>query len=220
MISYSGFSLRVTGSAAAAILALIALSAVAQEKAAQEKPAATLKEAAAFDGIADKTARSVALFEEAGKVIQHPRCVNCHPAGNVPLQGMSMHRHEPPVSRGDGDIGMAGMMCGTCHGAENVEVVGQAETLKSIPGHPQWHLAPIEMAWAGKSLGQICEQIKDPARNGGKNIDEIVEHMAHDSLVGWGWNPGKGREPVPGTQDVFGELIRRWAADGAACPAS
>ncbi|MGO4833998.1 hypothetical protein AB4144_17195, partial [Rhizobiaceae sp. 2RAB30] len=75
MISYSGFSLRVTGSAAAAILALIALSAVAQEKvgqekAVQEKPAATLKEAAAFDGIADKTARSVALFEEAGKVIQ------------------------------------------------------------------------------------------------------------------------------------------------------
>ena len=71
--------------------------------------------------------------------------------------------------------------------------------LKSIPGNPAWHLAPIEMAWEGKSLGHICEQIKDPERNGGKTMDEIVEHMAHDSLVGWGWNPGAGREPVPGT---------------------
>ena len=74
------------------------------------------------------------------------------------------------------------------------------------------------MAWEGKSLGAICEQIVDPGRNGGKTMDEIVEHMAHDSLVGWGWNPGAGREPVPGSQDVFGELIARWAADGAACP--
>ena len=131
-----------------------------------------------------------------------------------------MQLHQPPVSRGDGDIGMPGMMCTTCHGQANVEIIGQADTLKSIPGHPEWHVAPIEMAWEGKSLGQICEQIKDPARNGGKTIDEIVEHMAHDSLVGWGWTPGAGREPVPGTQDVFGELIRRWAEDGASCPAA
>ena len=160
----------------------------------------------------------MALFEEAGKVIQHPRCVNCHPAGNVPLQGMAMRPHQPPVARGESDIGMPGMMCGTCHGPANVKVIGQADTLKSIPGHPNWHVAPIEMAWEGKSLGYICAQLKDPERNGGKTMDEIVEHMAHDSLVGWGWNPGAGREPVPGTQKVFGELIRRWAADGAACP--
>jgi hypothetical protein len=178
-----------------------------------------LKPAAEFETIADRTERAVAMFEEAGKVIQHPRCVNCHPAGDSPLQGMTMQQHQPPVVRGDSNIGAPGMMCGTCHGAANVEVVGQAETLKSIPGHPLWHLAPIEMAWEGKSLGFICEQIKDPARNGGKTLEEIVEHMAHDSLVGWGWAPGEGREPVPGAQDVFGELIRRWPADGAACPA-
>jgi hypothetical protein len=178
----------------------------------------SLKDPASFDSIADKTERAVALFEEAGKVIQHPRCVNCHPAGDTPLQGMTMQVHEPPVVRGDGDIGVPGMMCGTCHGAANVNIVGQSETLRSIPGHPQWHVAPIEMAWAGKPLGAICEQIKDPARNGGKTLEQIVEHMAKDSLVGWGWSPGAGREPAPGTQEVFGELIRRWVADGAACP--
>lgn len=177
-----------------------------------------LREAESFASIADKDKRAIAMFEEAGKVIQHPRCVNCHPAGDSPLQNMVMHKHQPPVSRGDGGMGMPGMMCNTCHGPANAEVVGQAETLKSIPGNPAWHLAPIEMAWEGKSLGYICAQIKDPERNGGKTMDELVEHMAHDPLVGWGWNPGAGREPVPGSQEVFGELIRRWATDGAACP--
>jgi hypothetical protein len=194
---------------------VIFLAGQANTQSADEVP---LKNAASFDSISDKAERSVALFEEAGKVIQHPRCVNCHPAGDTPLQGITMHPHQPPVTRGESDIGVPGMMCGTCHGAANVDVVGQSETLKSIPGHPLWHLAPIEMAWAGKSLGEICEQIKDPNRNGGKSLDQIVEHMAEDSLVGWGWKPGAGREPVPGSQDVFGELIRRWVADGAACP--
>lgn len=203
---------------AAAFAAVLFLSTSLSQAQENAKSPVELKPASAFEGIADKSERAIALFEEAGKVIQHPRCVNCHPATDRPLQGIDMHPHQPPVTRGPADIGMPGMMCSTCHGAENVPVVGQADTLKSIPGHPLWHVAPIEMAWEGKSLGQICEQIKDPARNGGKTMDEIVEHMAHDTLVGWGWNPGEGREPVPGTQDVFGELIARWAADGAACP--
>lgn len=197
------------------VAALVAMTATLSMVSAQD----ALKDAASFDAITDQTARSIALFEEAGKVLQHPRCLNCHPAGDTPLQGMTMHPHQPPVARGDSNIGKPGMMCGTCHGQANVPVVGQSETLKSIPGHPQWHLAPIEMAWAGKTLGQICEQIKDPARNGGKTMEELVQHMAEDSLVGWGWAPGSGRESAPGSQQVFGELIRRWAAGGAACPA-
>lgn len=75
------------------------------------------------------------------------------------------------------------------------------------------------MAWAGKSLGEICEQIKDSKRNGGKSIDEIVTHMAEDTLVGWAWAPGVGRTPAPGTQQQFGDLIKAWSASGAACPA-
>ncbi len=187
---------------------------------AQDNPAeqsAPLKPAAEFQSITDAKQRSWALFEEAGKVIQHPRCVNCHPATERPLQTMAMHPHQPPVVRGEGGMGMPGMTCNTCHGAANVDVVGQAETLKSIPGNAAWHLAPIEMAWQGKTLGEICRQIKDPERNGGKTLAEITEHMAHDSLVGWGWQPGAGREPVPGSQAVFGELIAAWVESGAAC---
>src|SRR5262245_9528808 len=78
---------------------LVATASLAQDQKAE------LKTAASFDGIADKAERAKALFEEAGKVIQHPRCVNCHPAGQTPLQGMTMHVHQPPVARGESDIG-------------------------------------------------------------------------------------------------------------------
>jgi mono/diheme cytochrome c family protein len=195
-----------------------ALAALAAAVFAVPAAAAELKPLSSFDAITDETARSVALFTEAGKVIEHPRCLNCHPVDNVPTQGMDMHPHEPPVVRGEADMGAAGMMCSTCHGPENVRVVAQADTLKSIPGNATWHLAPISMAWAGKSLGEICTQIKDPERNGGMSLDAIVEHMSHDDLVGWGWEPGEGREPVPGTQAEFGALISAWVGTGAHCP--
>ncbi|WGF86733.1 Isoquinoline 1-oxidoreductase subunit [Marinivivus vitaminiproducens] len=172
-----------------------------------------LQPLSAFEGIADPNERSVALFEEAGKVLTHPRCVNCHPAGDRPLQGEDGHLHFPAVQRGDGGIGVAGLRCGTCHQQANYDAVG-------IPGHPAWHLAPIEMAWEGKSLAEICGQIKDPERNGGMDMAELVEHMTHDTLVGWGWTPGKGREPAPGSQEAFGQLIAAWVDAGAHCPAS
>jgi hypothetical protein len=42
----------------------------------------TLASPESFDAIADTAARSAALFTEVGKVLTHPRCVNCHPAGD------------------------------------------------------------------------------------------------------------------------------------------
>jgi hypothetical protein len=51
-------------------------------------------------------------------------------------------------------------------------------------------------------------------------MDDLVHHMAEDSLVGWGWHPGAGRTPAPGTQAEFGALIKAWVDTGAACPAT
>jgi hypothetical protein len=157
-------------------------------------------------------ARAVALFEEAGKVLQHPRCVNCHPAGDRPLQSDRMQPHEPMVVRGVGGQG-AGMPCDTCHHAANYDPA-------RVPGDPHWQLAPASMAWEGRSLGEICEQIKDPARNGAKDLEAIVHHVAEDHLVGWAWSPGSGRTPAPGTQAELGALMRAWADAGAHCPAT
>lgn len=178
-----------------------------------QQHSAPLRPAASFAGIADARERSLALFTEAGKVLLHPRCVNCHPAGDRPLQGERLRAHQPLVVRGADGHGAPGMRCETCHGAANFDP-------GRVPGHPQWHLAPIEMAWQSKSLGEICAQIKDPARNGGKDMAALIHHMAEDSLVGWGWAPGAGREPAPGIQKEFGELIRAWVDAGAACPPS
>ena len=52
----------------------------------------------------------------------------------------------------------------------------------------------------------------------GCGLEQIWEHSAHDELVAWGWAPGHGRAPAPGTQKEFGDLIRAWIDTGAACP--
>jgi hypothetical protein len=79
-------------------------------------------------------------------------------------------------------------------------------------------LAPIEMAWEGKSVSEICTQLKDKARNGGRDLALLHEHVAKDDLVASGWNPGVGRNPAPGTQQRLGELIQAWIDTGAHCP--
>ena len=169
-----------------------------------------LRAPSAFAGIKDPAARSAALFVEAGKVLRHPRCQNCHPDGDRPSQGTG-YPHQPPVQRGADGLGVTTMRCTTCHQAANFDP-------GRVPGSPKWHLAPTSMAWQRRSLAEICAQVKDPARNGGHPLSEIDEHMARDPLVGWAWNPGEGREPAPGTQASFGALVKAWADSGAACP--
>ena len=172
----------------------------------------TLRPAADFDGIKDPQARSAALFREAGKVFASPRCLNCHPATPRPTQTDRMTPHQPIVLRGpDGKGVPGGLRCNSCHQRENFAGSG-------TPGNPKWALAPSSMAWQGKSLGEICQQIKDPKRNGGHDVAGIVRHVSEDILVGWAWSPGGNRVPAPGTQQEFGELIKSWAASGAVCP--
>jgi hypothetical protein len=177
-----------------------------------------LRPLASFSGIGDKAERSRALFNEIAKVVTHPRCMNCHPAGNHPLQGNDRHTHMPPVPRGEAGLGVAGLACSTCHTERNFTLVGAAASYQSIPGHARWGLAPLEMAWEGKSIGAICQQLKDPARNGGRTLALLHEHFAKDDLVAWGWAPGEGREPAPGSQKELGELVQAWIDSGAECP--
>ena len=183
---------------------------------AQVAPPATpapqaLRPLQAFQSIQDPRARSLALFQEVGKVLESPRCLNCHPATDRPTQTDRMRPHQPMVMRGADGHGAPGMACTTCHQAANYD---QAR----VPGHPQWHLAPASMAWQGRTLGQICEQLKDRTRNGDKDLAAIAHHMKEDTLVGWAWAPGIGRTPAPGTQAQFGDLFHAWVDSGAVCP--
>jgi hypothetical protein len=195
-----------------AVLTAIALLAMLMSThAASGPPPENLATPEGFDAIGDAAARSAALFNEAGKVLTHPRCVNCHPAGDRPRQGDVRRLHQPPVSRGEDGFGLPAMRCPICHQAANFEPAG-------VPGNPGWRLAPREMSWEGKTLGEICAQIKDPARNGGRSLDDIVHHVGDDHLVGWAWAPGAGRQPAPGTQAQAGALLDAWVKTGAVCP--
>lgn len=189
----------------------LAVAVLASAKAPAAEPTA-LRTVDSFSDIKDPARRSAALFAEAGKVMLGPRCVNCHPATDRPLQGDAGKPHEPGVRRGTDGHGVSAMRCTTCHMSANFDAVG-------MPGHPQWAVAPASMAWEGRTLRQICEQMKDPARNGGRKLVAIVEHMRSDSLVGWAWAPGAGRQPAPGTQAAFGALVEVWVRSGAVCPA-
>src|SRR5262252_6018983 len=164
-----------------------------------------------FAAIADITQRSAAMFVELGKVLTHPRCVNCHPAGDRPSQGDTSRLHQPPVWRGADGYGLPAMRCPICHGKANFDPDG-------VPGNPIWHLAPLEMAWEGKTLAQICAQIKDPARNGNRSLEALIEHIGEEPLVSWAWAPGFGRKPAPGTQQEAGALAEAWVKTGAVCP--
>ncbi|PRP90186.1 hypothetical protein ENSA5_67080 [Enhygromyxa salina] len=167
-----------------------------------------LRSVADFAVISDDDERSRALFLEVAKVLQHDRCVNCHPAGERPLQ-RSGEPHQPLVVRGEDGFGAPGLGCDTCHGESSY---------LNMPGSPHWHLAPLEMAWEGKSARAICQQIQDPQRNGGKSPAELAQHMTHDELVAYGWAPPEQLEPAPGNQRLLGQLFQAWLDSGAVCP--
>jgi hypothetical protein len=193
-------------------VAALAMSMVAGYAASETAPH-TLASPESFAAIGDTNARSVAMFNELGKVLTHPRCVNCHPAGDRPHQTDAGRLHQPPVWRGADGHGLPAMRCSICHGDANFEP-------GRMPGHPEWHLAPRSMAWEGKTLAEICAQIKDPARNGGRKPEDLIHHIGEDTLVGWAWAPGYGRSPAPGTQKIAGTLVEAWVKTGAACPAN
>lgn len=199
--------------AALTVAALLAQFTVGGAAAAQEVNG--LKTAEAFESIASEEARSVAIFGEMAKVITHPRCMNCHPVNSGPLQGDERKPHSPPVPRTEDNFGVVAMRCTTCHGEENRPFLGESG---SVPGNGHWQLAPASMGWVGMTVPEICAQLKDPERNGGRTMAEVAHHMGHDSLVGWAWTPGEGRTPAPGTWEAFAELAENWIETGAACP--
>jgi len=140
-------------------------------------------------------AESDKLFADIYSVLTHPRCLNCHPKGDSPRQGLDAHVHVPPVARGPHDKGVAGLQCMACHQTKNYGASG-------VPGAPNWHLAPLSMAWENLSQGELCRALLDKNKNGNKDLKAIVDHMTRDELVAWGWAPGidangNVREPAP-----------------------
>jgi hypothetical protein len=164
---------------------------------------------------ADAASDTGDLFIAFVPVLRHPRCMNCHSQGDYPRQGDDGHRHTMNIRRGATGFGVAALHCNACHQDHNLD------DAHLPPGAPGWRLPPasMPMIWEGLTDAQLCESIKDPKQNRGRNVDQLVEHLTEDKLVMWGWNPGVGRAPVPIPHDEFSVKVKAWQAAGAPCPA-
>ena len=97
-------------------VAVLALPAsVLAAYAVSDSPSDRLASVESFSSISDTAARSAAIFTELGKVLTHPRCLNCHPAGDRPRQGDMSRLHQPPVERGADGLGLPALRCPICH---------------------------------------------------------------------------------------------------------
>lgn len=153
-------------------------------------------------------------FLEAYEVFQHPRCKNCHPSGDSPLQFDDSVPHAMSVRRGEEGKGIVGMQCSACHQQDNWP------GLNTPPGAPNWHLPPPDMlmVFEGKTPGELARQLKDPQQNGGHTLAEILHHVSADPLVLWGWDPGEGRSIPPLSHAEFVTLMESWIENGAVEP--
>jgi hypothetical protein len=156
---------------------------------------------------------SVKAFMDVYKVLMSPRCMNCHPAGDVPLQGDDSHIHSMLPQRGNDGKGIYAMKCSNCHQPTNLD------GLNKPPGNPNWHLPPatMKMVFEGRTPNQLAKQIINPKTNGNKTLQQLIEH-ADDGLVKAAWNMGEGRPAPPMSHEEFKKAWITWINTGAYAP--
>ncbi|MFL6262691.1 MAG: hypothetical protein ACJ76Y_23580 [Thermoanaerobaculia bacterium] len=160
---------------------------------------------------------ALAAFDTIQTVLQHPRCQNCHIPGGAPLVFDAGVAHPQNVMRGANGLGAPGLPCSACHGTKNLPASYGAHM---PPGAPGWRLpTPGEkMVFINLSKADLCATIKDPKHNGNRDLAKLLDHVSHDKLVLWGWDPGVGRAPVSVPHDRFVAAFKTWMAGGAPCP--
>jgi alcohol dehydrogenase (cytochrome c) len=186
-------------------------------------------------------------------VLTYPRCINCHPgptggpppipipgwpawAFDYPRQADDRHPHLYGVYRGpetdnEGNPDNKGApfgRCDTCHGLENNPTTGVPGATNK-DGEVAWYLAPTAMAWESSpgnpmTGAELCAQLKDPARNGGLDLKELLHYIETEPLVLWAWDPGtrlngEARTTPPLSHEDFVDTFEKWIDAGAPCPA-
>ena len=162
----------------------------------------------------EETEKAVSAFMDVYSVLQHPRCLNCHPSGDAPLQYDDSRPHAMNITRSSTEAGLA---CATCHQTQNSEAYGVAG---GPPGAPNWHLPDKDMPliFESRTPEQLCNQLKNPSENGNKTMEQLHHHVAYDPLVLWGWTPGGERTVPPVAHADFASQFQVWIAAGAPCP--
>ena len=163
--------------------------------------------------VAKDSIGSVKAFMQVYKVLMSARCMNCHPSGDIPLQGDDSHLHTMSPRRGIDGKGVYAMKCSNCHQETNTP------GLHTPPGNPNWHLPPADMrmVFQGRTPRQLAKQLIDPKQNGHKNRGQLIAH-AWDGVVVGAWNPGEGRSLPPMSHDAFAKAWVAWITKGAYAP--
>ncbi len=153
-------------------------------------------------------------FLSVYEVLVSPRCMNCHPAGDVPLIGEDSRLHSPVVKRGKDGKGMYAAKCVNCHTDKN------QPGLNMPPGSPGWRMPPadMKMVFQGKTARELAALLLDTSANGNKTKDDLVKHVSGDGLVLAGWDPGEGRKQPPLSHEEFVKQFKWWIDNGAYLP--
>lgn len=157
-------------------------------------------------------AESKAAFLQAYRVFMHPRCMNCHPSGDVPLQGDDSHLHSQGVKRGLDGKGLYALKCKNCHQDNNLD----GDDLP--PGSPTWSLPPShhKMVFQGKSPRALALHFKDNSFTGFKDFKkDLIHHVEVEPLVLHSWTYGT---PPPLSHEEFVAKVKEWIEKGAAIP--
>lgn len=162
----------------------------------------------------------LSAFMRIYEVASHPRCSNCHvgaegrPMWSGPSYGEEARAHGMNVVAGESRIGAETIPCSTCH-AYNEGANDGPHMAPQVAMN--WQLAPVEAEWFGKTSAEICEQLRDPDRNGGRDYLEIAGHLDHDLILHWAWNPGGGREAAPYSLQEHVNDVLAWGVAGYPC---
>ncbi len=194
----------------AALAAVIALPVLAKNPAVTNPPPAE-------GSITQET--GLEAWDRIYQVTSHPRCSNCHvgtdnrPMWSGPSYGTA-RPHGMNIQAGESRIGAETLTCSTCHAYRE----GANDTPHAAPQVAMnWQLPPVEAEWFGRSSVEICNQLRDPERNGGRTMMELAEHLDHDLILHWAWSPGGGRDPAPfGLQEHIDDLLI-WGVAGFPC---
>lgn len=204
----------------------LALAALATALAAETAPVATIAPPPAGSVPVEA---GLAAFARIYEVVSHPRCANCHVGpDNIPMwhggaEGPA-RPHGMNIVAGESRIGAETLVCAACHRTRpDNPVTDPAQVLHLPPvAGLDWQLAPVEFEWFGKSPAEVCAQLSDPGRNGGRDWMGLAEHLVtdagHRGFVLWGWKPGAGRAPAPYSLQAHVDDVLAWGAAGQPCP--
>lgn len=187
--------------AAAAVAAAVVAGAIVAARASAPPPQPT-------------RAAGLHAFEIIRGVLQHPRCRNCHAAGDSPLQGDDGRLHAMNVRRGPDGRGEVGERCATCHGLANPpDSYGRAQPPGVTTG---WRMPTpsTPLVFADTTPSALCQLIRTRDRHAPAALRRYLD----DPLVTWAWTPGFDRRPIPTPHADFLAAFDTWVRAGAPCP--